>query len=147
MKFKRVWKSKIANREAGQAMVEFALILPFLLMVICFIIDFGWIFACKNELTNLAGQTARDAAIHASEGSASVKTREETLLRNTARYGVPDITVTLGGTTGYATVTLTHSTRYLTGFTGILTGEGNDVTLTAKAAAPIDVYNAASPSS
>lgn len=54
-------KQRKTCRESGQAMVEFALVVPFLIALLCFIIDFGWVLSCKNDLTNLAGQTARYA--------------------------------------------------------------------------------------
>lgn len=37
-------KSKRDRKEDGQAMVEFALILPIFLLILCGIIDFGWLF-------------------------------------------------------------------------------------------------------
>ena len=39
------------KRESGQAMVEFALILPILLLIVCGIIDFGWLFLISFRLT------------------------------------------------------------------------------------------------
>ena len=40
---------KKVKREDGQAMVEFALILPVFLLILCGIIDFGWLF--YNQLS------------------------------------------------------------------------------------------------
>lgn len=55
------------NGESGQAMVEFALVAPVLIIVFALIVDFGWIMFQRNKLTNLAGQTARYAAIQYSD--------------------------------------------------------------------------------
>lgn len=52
------------KNEKGQAMVEFALILPLLLLILCAIIDFGWIFGNQLIATNAAREAARYTAIH-----------------------------------------------------------------------------------
>ena len=53
-----------SSREKGQALVEFALILPLLLLVIMGVIDLGRALGYKNDLTNLANQGARAAAVN-----------------------------------------------------------------------------------
>lgn len=50
--------------EKGQAIVEFALVLPVLLLLICGIIDFGWIFGNQLASENAAREAARYTAIH-----------------------------------------------------------------------------------
>lgn len=50
--------------EKGQAMVEFALILPILILLLCGIIDFGWLYSNKISATNAAREAARYSAIH-----------------------------------------------------------------------------------
>jgi uncharacterized protein (UPF0333 family) len=40
---------RIAKNEKGQAMVEFALIVPLLILLLCGIIDFGWIFGNQAD--------------------------------------------------------------------------------------------------
>jgi Flp pilus assembly protein TadG len=50
--------------EEGQAMVEFALILPILLLVICGILEFGWIFGNQLLADNAVREAARYTAIH-----------------------------------------------------------------------------------
>ena len=57
--FKRFFHS-----EKGQALVEFALALPILLMLLCGIIDFGWIYYNQITLNNAAREGARYAVIH-----------------------------------------------------------------------------------
>lgn len=59
-------KKKLKN-EKGQAMVEFALVLPILLFVVCGIIDFGWLFFNQLSLDNACREGARYAAICSSE--------------------------------------------------------------------------------
>ena len=50
--------------EKGQAMVEFALILPVLFLIIGGIIDFGWIFHHQSIANNACREGARYASIH-----------------------------------------------------------------------------------
>jgi Flp pilus assembly protein TadG len=52
------------RREDGQAMVEFALILPLLILLLCGIIDFGWIFGNQITMNNASREAARFMAIN-----------------------------------------------------------------------------------
>lgn len=52
------------KNEKGQALVEFALVLPVLLLVLCGIIDFGWIFGNQLLANNVSREAARYTAIH-----------------------------------------------------------------------------------
>jgi Flp pilus assembly protein TadG len=54
------------NRERGQALVEFALVLPLLLLVVLGIADFGRALGYKDDMTHLANQAARYAAVNKS---------------------------------------------------------------------------------
>ena len=75
-----------SNREEGQTLVEFALILPLLLMVVLGIVDLGKAFGYKNDLTNLANQAARAAAVNKCPGP-SACTSIENWIRNQAPSG------------------------------------------------------------
>jgi len=57
-------KLKHMKKENGQAMVEFALVLPILLLVFAGIIDFGWIFHNQLVANNASREAARYVAIH-----------------------------------------------------------------------------------
>jgi len=59
------------GNEAGQSLVEFALILPLLLIIVLGIIDLGKAFGYKNDETNLANQAARAAAVNSCPGGCS----------------------------------------------------------------------------
>jgi Flp pilus assembly protein TadG len=52
------------KNEKGQAMVEFALITPLLILLLCGIIDFGWIFGNQMMLNNAGRDTTRYMAIN-----------------------------------------------------------------------------------
>jgi Flp pilus assembly protein TadG len=51
--------------EKGQAAVDFAIILPVLLLLLCGIIDFGWIGYSKITLSYCSREGARYGAVHA----------------------------------------------------------------------------------
>lgn len=57
------------KKENGQAMVEFALLLPILILLIGGIIDFGWIFGNKLLINNACREAARYTAIHYNDSS------------------------------------------------------------------------------
>lgn len=61
--------SKKFKREVGQAMVEFALVLPIFLILLGGIIDFGWVFGNKLVASNASREAARYASIHANDSS------------------------------------------------------------------------------
>lgn len=54
---------KFKNNENGQTLVEFALILPILLLLVMGIIQFGIIFSAQIGITNAAREGARAAAV------------------------------------------------------------------------------------
>ncbi|MBE6819606.1 MAG: pilus assembly protein [Ruminococcaceae bacterium] len=59
---------KKCRGEDGQAMVEFALILPIFLLILCGIIDFGWLFYNQLSLNNACREGARYAVVNTAEG-------------------------------------------------------------------------------
>lgn len=128
---------QIRQRDSGQSMVEFALVLPFLMLILCLIIDFGWVFSKQNELTSVAGATARYVSInyadHKDDLSSCARTYAEA---NPFAGTITGITAATDAANTYVKVTLTEDVPYLTGFTGVLTGQ-NYISLHATAAMPI----------
>lgn len=57
------------KNESGQAMVELALVLPILFLLLCGIIDFGWIFGTQQMVNNACREAARYTAIHYNDSS------------------------------------------------------------------------------
>lgn len=55
------------KKESGQAMVEFALILPIFIFILFGVIEFGWIFSNQISVTSAAREGAREGIICASE--------------------------------------------------------------------------------
>jgi Flp pilus assembly protein TadG len=62
-----------ATEERGQALVEFALVLPILLLVIFGIIQFGLAFNSANDETHLANEVARYATVNENPSSETLQ--------------------------------------------------------------------------
>lgn len=58
---------KRKRRESGQAIVEFALVLPFFLLLVMGILDFGWLFYNYISVENSARNAARIACVEYTE--------------------------------------------------------------------------------
>lgn len=78
------------KREVGQAMVEFALVLPIFLILLGGIIDFGWVFGNKLVAANASREAARYASIHANDSSYANYAAFVTDVKNQAKNRVPD---------------------------------------------------------
>ncbi len=72
------------RKEQGQAMVEFALVLPILILLICGIIDFGWIFGNQLIANNASREAARFCAISADLSQGDLETLAEGVVSNRA---------------------------------------------------------------
>lgn len=66
---KKPLRSMKKRREDGQAMVEFALVLPIFLLILCGIIDFGWLFYNQLSLNNACREGARYAVVNTAENA------------------------------------------------------------------------------
>ena len=64
-------KQKKKRNESGQAIVEFAIIVPILLTLLCGVLDFGWIYANQYKVENAAYAGARYASLYVSDYDAS----------------------------------------------------------------------------
>jgi len=54
---------ELKNNTKGQSLVEFALILPVLMLIILGIVEFGWLLNGQITLTNAAREGARTAVV------------------------------------------------------------------------------------
>lgn len=59
-------KAKI-KEEKGQALVEFAIIVPILLTLLCGILDFGWIYVNQYKVENASYAGARYASLYVTD--------------------------------------------------------------------------------
>jgi Flp pilus assembly protein TadG len=128
--------------EKGQAMVEFALVLPILLLLILGIIDFGRILYTKNALTALSQEAARHASIYyASEDDYALK---QYVINNIGTLNSSNLTgdtITFTDSTGVISrnsgsdvkVTLTYSMYYITPIVNLIPGMQNPFNITSSA--------------
>ena len=86
----------------GQTLVEFALILPVMLLVLFGIIQFGLIFWAQITLTQVGRDTGRWAATQTvspcSSGASAVQSQATALAGNSSLYGFPGYPVTATAT-------------------------------------------------
>lgn len=115
--FKRFLKS-----EKGQAMVEFALVLPLLLILLCGIIDFGWLYYNQITLNNAAREGARYAVIYYDPVSDWKSAAESRML--SSMVGVSSAAAIVSDPTEQRiTASVTATPRILTGFTSTILGK------------------------
>lgn len=79
---------KFFKKESGQAIVEFAIVLPILLIILCGIIDFGWVFYNMLSLENCTRDGARYATVNAGNSECVLMT--ETKIRNISTDSLKD---------------------------------------------------------
>ena len=110
----KILYGKFGN-ESGQSIVETALVLPLLLLILCAILDFGWIFANTYRAEYAAGTAARYASMNAASMTEEQLTAAvtEKVLEN-VWTGEDATTVTLAGDADGVTVQVLCSVRTLT---------------------------------
>lgn len=113
--------------ERGAALVEFALVLPLLLILVFGIIDFGLFFYNDIRLTHAARDAARYASVDDPSG-ADAAIDAAALVSTT----VDSRSVDLGSHGNEATVTLTATYHTITPLPGLV-GIGNAIAITATA--------------
>jgi Flp pilus assembly protein TadG len=114
---KKKWLFK--RNEKGQAMVETALVLPLFLLVVCGIIDFGWIFANQLMLNNSSRDGARYAVVRADKTDMATLVTTH-LKANITIIKAADLNVTVvKQVDGDISVTCQSSVKVLTPLTGI----------------------------
>jgi hypothetical protein len=70
--------------ENGQALVEFAIVLPLILLIVLGIVDFGLAYNYKNDQTSLANQALRYAEVNACPSCGGSTPTLETYVKSTA---------------------------------------------------------------
>ena len=100
------------SKDRGAAAVEFALVLPILMLIICGIIDFGRAYNAQITLTNAAREAVRVWALGGTAGETSSRAVETAV-------GLTGVTVTGTSTTApctfgaMTTVTVTADFTYV----------------------------------
>lgn len=117
------------RRENGQSLAEFALVLPVLLVVLCAIIDFGWLYYNQITLNNAAREGARYAVIHYDPTIDWKKEAESRMIND--MVGIKSATAIVSDPVEQQiTASVTATPRILTAFTSTILGR-NTMTLHA----------------
>ena len=76
------------KNQKGQAAVELALVLPILLLILCGIIEVGWLFNNQLMISNLSREGARTGIIYSTNQLQTVQNKIRTMIPNTEKYTV-----------------------------------------------------------
>lgn len=100
--------------EKGQAMVEFALVLPILLLLLCGIIDFSWIFGNQLMADNASREAARYSAIHYYDSNTDDDQAEayEVVTSRAATLSAPSVILSISGNS--VTISVSSNINLLT---------------------------------
>jgi len=113
---------RFLKNEDGQSLVEFALVLPVLLLLLCAIIDFGWLYYNQITLNNAAREGARYAVIHYDPSTDWRAETEERMIGS--MVGIRSATAIVSDPVAQQiTATVTSDTPILTGFTSTILGK------------------------
>ena len=117
-------KKHLIKSERGQSIVEFALVLPILLILLCGIIDFGWLYYNQITLNNAAREGARYAVIHYDPTVDWKEEAENRMINN--MVGVNSATAIVSDPVEQQiTASVTANARILTAFTSTILGRTN----------------------
>lgn len=129
---------RFLKSERGQSMVEFALVLPILLLLLCGIIDFGWVFAQKIEINNSCREAARYTAIHYNDSDVDNDAAIAQAVFEDASPLLSSPTVTISLVDDRMTVNVTAEAPILTGFTSLVIGR-NTINLSTSCTMRLEV--------
>ena len=127
---------KRSRKEDGQAMVEFALVLPVFLLILCGIIDFGWLFYNQLSLNNACREGARYAVVNTADNAdtLAITNHIENLTTTVFANNGVDITVTYSSpadpTSGDITVSLEADISFFTPVLSTVLGKEKTITST-----------------
>jgi Flp pilus assembly protein TadG len=98
-----------ARPRAGQAIVEFALVLPIFLLILCAILDFGVLLYSRMTVINSAREGARAVTLMAGEGQPAIRAAADNRAKAAAGGLNVDTVTTCGTCQSGAFVTVTVS--------------------------------------
>lgn len=105
--------SPLAHRsERGAAAVEFALVVPILIMLVFGIVEFGRGYHAKVELTGAVREGARELALGKSTADATAATIAAAPGLDLTASNVSTVSCPAGGADGSAEVTATYGVPY-----------------------------------
>jgi Flp pilus assembly protein TadG len=105
-----------ASRERGAVAVEFALVLPVLLMLLLGLFDYGWYFYCELSVTNAAREGARAGTTVPGGDAARAQATALGCLAGSLAAQPTTVNVVIGGAPTTVTVDVTMHFAPLVGF-------------------------------
>ncbi len=125
----RIRRRRFGTDERGQALVEFALVLPVLLIMLLGIIDFARAWNVYQVLTDAGREGAREAVVANGLDDAAIQT---IVIAAAGRAGIglqaSDVTVAQGADRGDPTtvsISYTHPLRFVGWALGLFGNDGN----------------------
>ncbi len=105
--------------ESGQALAEFAICLPLLILILCGILDFGWVYMNEYEINHAAYEAARYGSIHIDdEGmtTAILENNMRVLVNENLTHKDASLSISFDwpASDGIATITVTNPVHMLT---------------------------------
>lgn len=144
----------LGNNERGQSAVEFALILPILIIILLGIVEFGWFLNAKITITSAAREGARVYAIHGDKDDVSTRVTDAvantlsptsvqqvtgspalSTIKDVSGIKMAEVTVTgkVSGITGFFS-------RPFMGFFNAVIDSDNTLTMSSKASMRVEYY-------
>lgn len=117
---------KQANREKGQSLVEFALLLPILVVIVFGIIEFGQLWMTVNILTGAAREGARVAAVTAPDAG-QVRNAVQSVLNGA---NINKASISISGPDAANQVTVTVRIKYTVTAANVVPGLNGTFQLT-----------------
>ncbi|OQB25559.1 MAG: TadE-like protein [Firmicutes bacterium ADurb.Bin182] len=114
----------IRSKEAGQSLVETALTLPIFILILCGVLDFGWLFTNQLMLNNSSREAARTGVVNFEENNAAYQTlvinkaKEMIYFGDTSDPNVFNVTVTVNAEETDVTVQVDNTVPVLTPIVG-----------------------------
>ena len=126
--------------ERGAELIEFAIVLPILMLLVAGIVDFGMMFRTFEVVTNAAREGARVGVLPGYEQAIDVENRVNAYLaaaglNNANQVTAPNVTVaTSAGTFTARQVTVVYNYQFLVlgGITPLFGGSIGSINLTAR---------------
>lgn len=122
------------KKENGQAVVELAITLPILIMILCAIIDFGWLFNNQIMIDNCSREGARYAIVHSSETVATIKNYTRSVAPS---YLSDALTINVVYANGNVTVGVNGNVDVLTPIVGVFT-QGQTLALSSSSTMKVE---------
>lgn len=124
--------------DRGAAAVEFALVLPVLLLMLFGIIDFGRLYNAQITLTQASREGARLAALGTSSANVAIRTKAAATGLDPIKVTVTVTTACAAASTGDGKVRSTYPFTFLTPISSIVGLLGAPVTVQATGVMPCE---------